>query len=60
MTDPMHHFSPQALERGTALADALDDILEGCAKLADAKAGTETIAAILRQVADTIEQHPGD
>jgi hypothetical protein len=60
MTDSMRHFSPQALERGTALADALDDILEGVAKLADAKAGTETIAAILRQVADKIEQHPGD
>jgi hypothetical protein len=59
MTDPMRHFSPQALERGTALADALDDIFEGVARLADANAGTETIAAILRQVADEIEQHPG-
>jgi hypothetical protein len=48
------------LERGAALANALDDILEGVAKLADAKAGTETVAAILRQVADKIEQHPGD
>jgi hypothetical protein len=42
------------------VSKALDDILEGCAKLADAKAGTETIAVILPQVADTIEQCPGD